>query len=140
MQDTTDVIVHIRDHTIHCLIPLLPFYLLCFCNVPSSPTSWFPPAHKYFVILPIWKQAFFWSIVNCSYHSTSSTSLQLFPISPHSYSQGLSIGSPYFQSSHSPLNWLQSSFQLYHFTETPFIKVINDVHTCKSNGIQSVFI
>ena len=34
MQDTTDVILHIRDHTIRCIpSPLLPFYL-CFSHCP----------------------------------------------------------------------------------------------------------
>ena len=34
MQDIIDVIVHIRDHTIHCISsPFLPFYL-CFSHCP----------------------------------------------------------------------------------------------------------
>lgn len=35
MQDISDVIVHIRDHTVHCISsPFLPFYLLCSSHCP----------------------------------------------------------------------------------------------------------
>lgn len=73
MQDTIDVIVHIRDHTIHCTSsPFLPFCWLCFshCPLPLShhdSTS----EHKHLEILSVEKQAFYWSIISCSYYSTS---------------------------------------------------------------------
>lgn len=88
------------SETILFIVPHPPFYLFAdFVSliVPSSLTSWFPPEHKHLEILSVEKQAFYWSIISCSYYSTS---LKLFPGSPQSWSQALPVGSPYFQSSH----------------------------------------
>lgn len=135
MQDTIDVIVHIRDHTIHSYtIPFLPFCHIVSLIVPSSLTSWFPPEHKHLEILSVEKQAFYWSIIEEI--QPTIPSLKLFPGSPQSWSPALPVGSP---TSNLPIppNWLLSNFQPYHFTETSFIKSPNDV-IYNSNGIQSV--
>lgn len=50
MQDITDVVVYIKDNTIHYISS--PFYLFTYfvsITVPSSSTSLSPPAHKDFV-------------------------------------------------------------------------------------------
>ena len=56
MQDTIDVIVHIRDHTIHCISsPFLPFYWLCFSHCPFLSHIMIPTRTQAFRNIIHWK-------------------------------------------------------------------------------------
>lgn len=112
MQDTTDVIAHIKGQPIHCISsPFHLFYLLCSCDCPFLSYAWFFPP-------------FCWITPTSTQVSCHITHLKTNPLSiphelwllPHFFAPVSSkpplkiVCSPCFLSSHSPRTGFRQAF------------------------------